>query len=145
MLSFACCKKALPFLINYNTYYQKMQTFTHIFFGSDILMIMVTDYIMFVALLFFFINGWRKGVLKTLLAPIALIVGCLTAFLYYQQTHNIAITLSIGVFSPFVLRILASLILKLWDKATNKNIPPSILSKVFGSTLGVLWSEVIWL
>lgn len=117
-----------------------MQTFAYIFFDNDILRIMVTDYIMIVALLFFLIRGWRKGVLKTLLAPMALIIGCLTAFLYYQKTQNIAASLAIGVFSPFILRILASLILKLWDKAANKDVPLSISSHVLGSVFGVLWS-----
>lgn len=117
-----------------------MQTFAYIFFDNDILRIMVTDYIMIVALLFFLIRGWRKGVLKTLLAPMALIIGWLTAFLYYQKTQNIAVSLAIGVFSPFILRILAALILKLWDKAANQDVPLSISSHVLGSVFGVLWS-----
>jgi len=117
-----------------------MQTFTYIFFHDDILKTMITDYIMLGALLFFFIRGWRKGVLKTLLAPIALIVGCLIGFIHYRQTQNIAISLSICVFSPFALRILASLILKLWNKAVNKDTPLSLPSKVLGSIFGVLWS-----
>jgi len=117
-----------------------MQTFDYIFFDGAILGIMVTDYIMIVALLFFLINGWCKGVLKTLLAPMALIIGCLTAFLYYQKTQNIAVSLAIGVFSPFILRILAALILKLWDKAVNKDVPLSFSSNVLGSIFGVLWS-----
>ena len=117
-----------------------MQTFTYIFFHSGILKTMITDYIMLGALFFFFMRGWQKGVLKTLLAPITLIVGCLLGFLHYRQTQNIAISLSICVLSPFALRILASLILKLWDKAVNKDIPLSISSKVLGSIFGVLWS-----
>jgi len=117
-----------------------MQTFDYIYFNSDILGFMITDTIMLAALLLFFIKGWHKGALKTLLGPIALIVGCLIAFKYYQQTHNIAISLSIGIFSPFALRILASLILKLFNKAVNKNESLSLSSKVFGSVFGVLWS-----
>jgi len=117
-----------------------MQTFDYIFFNSDILRIMVTDYIAVGALLFFFIKGWRKGFLKTLLKPIALIVGCLIAFLYYQQTQNIPISLLICVLSPFALRILAFLILKLWDKAANKETSLSISSRLFGSIFDVLWS-----
>jgi len=66
-----------------------MQTFAYIYFNDDILDFMTTDYIVLGALLLFFINGWRKGVLKTLLAPISMIIGCLGALLYYRQTHNI--------------------------------------------------------
>jgi len=101
---------------------------------------MITDLIMLGALFFFFIRGWRKGLLKTSLAPIALIVGCLLGYLHYQQTQDIAISLSICVLSPFALRILATLILALWDKAVNKGVPLSFSSKVLGSILGILWS-----
>jgi len=133
-------RKRFHFLINYNTYFQKLQTFTYIFFHSDILKTMTTDFIILGALLFFFIRGWYKGILKTLLAPISLVVGCLLGFLHYRQTQNIAVSLSICVLSPFALRILVSLILKLWDKAVNKDKPLSMPSRVFGSIFGVLWS-----
>ena len=117
-----------------------MQTFAYIFFNSDILGIMITDYIMLGALLYFFIKGWHKGALKTLLGPIALIVGCVIAFLYYRQTQNIPISLSICFLSPFALRIVASLALKFWDKTVNKETSLSIPSRVLGSIFGVLWS-----
>jgi len=116
-----------------------MQIFTSFFFNNDILNTMITDYIMIGVLLYFFFNGWRKGFFRALLGPISLIIGCLIAFIYYQRTQNLAISLFICALSPFVLKILFSLILKLWNKATNKGAPPSISSKLLGSTFSVLW------
>ena len=117
-----------------------MQTFDYFSFLSDILRIMITDSIMLGALLLFFFNGWRKGFLKTLLGPITLIIGCLIAYYHYQQTQNIAVSISICVFSPFALKILASMMLNLWNKAVNNAAPLSTASKVLGSIVGVLWS-----
>jgi len=117
-----------------------MQPFASFFFNNVILSTMITDYIIIGVLLYIFCNGWRKGLFRALLGPISLIVGCLIAFVYYQKTHNLAISVFICVLSPFVLRILISLILKLWNKATKEDAPPSIASKLLGSTFSVLWS-----
>ena len=99
----------------------------------------ITDYITAGAILYFFYNGWRKGFLKTLLGPISLIAGCLIGYSYYQKTQNMAVGLAICVLSPFIINILASIILKLWNKAVNSDIPPSMISRLSGSAFSILW------
>ena len=124
-----------------------MQTFDHISFDSDILKplkstkinLMITDYITAAILLYLFYKGWRKGFLKTLLGPISLVIGCIMAFVYYQRTHNITTSLLICFFSPFVLKFLASIFLKLWHKAVNNNDPLSTSSRLMGSGISILW------
>jgi len=75
-----------------------------------------------------------------LLGPISLMIGCGAAFIYYQQTRNIVISLAICFLSPFALKIFISLMLKIWDKATDKKVPLSIFSRLFGSLFNILWS-----
>jgi uncharacterized membrane protein required for colicin V production len=100
----------------------------------------ITDYITLGAFLYFFFNGWRKGFLRTRLGPISLIVGCFIGYGYYQKTQNVALGLGICIIGPFIINILASLVLKLWHKAVNSDIPLSIVSRLSASALSILWS-----
>ncbi len=102
-------------------------------------MLNMTDYITLGAFLYFFFNGWRKGFLKTLLGPISLIVGCLIGYSHYQKTQNIGAALAICIISPFIFTFLASIILKLWNKTVNSDIPPSTVSRLSGSAFSLLW------
>ena len=99
----------------------------------------ITDYITLGAFLYFFFNGWRKGFLKTLLGPISLIAGCLIGYGYYQRTQNIAIGLGICIIGPFIINILASILLKLWHKAVNSDVPPPTISRLLASAFSILW------
>jgi len=101
---------------------------------------MITDYIALGALLYFFLNGWYKGIFKTLLGPISLIIGCSIAFIYYHQTNNMALSLWICVLSPLAFKILITVVLKIWKKVSNKEVSLSFSSKLFGSIFSVLWS-----
>ncbi|MCK5506612.1 MAG: hypothetical protein KAJ10_15720, partial [Thermodesulfovibrionia bacterium] len=67
------------------------------------------------------------------------IAGCLIGYGYYQKTQNVAASLAICIISPFIINILASIILKLWHKAVNSDIPPSTISRLSGSAFSILW------
>jgi hypothetical protein len=100
---------------------------------------MITDYIVAGALLYYLYSGWRNGALKTLLGPIAMVMGCLLGFIYYLRTHHFGTSLLICVLSPFALKWLGALALGLWNKTGNKVIPPSFVSRLFACALSVLW------
>ncbi len=99
----------------------------------------ITDYITIAAFLYFFFNGWRKGFLKTLLGPLSLIIGCFAGFAYYQKTQNMAMSLGISILGPFAINILASIVLRLWHKAVNGDIPLSPINRISASALSILW------
>ncbi|HLF19033.1 MAG TPA: CvpA family protein [Candidatus Omnitrophota bacterium] len=88
----------------------------------------------------YFINGARKGLLKTLLGPIAFIIGTLIAVVYYLNTHLLINTLLISILSPFALNILFFLILKFWNKTIQKGETISPLSRLLGGLMAILWS-----
>ncbi len=100
---------------------------------------MTTDYIALFILSYFFYRGWRKGFLRTILGPIALLACCIAAFLYYQESQNIAISFLICIIGPFALTILVSVLLKLWNKTVNDKITYSPLSRFSGGTFSLLW------
>jgi len=98
-----------------------------------------TDSIILIILCYFFYKGWRKGFLKTLLGPVALLIGCFMGFSHYHKTQDITTSLVISIISPFVITILASLVLKLWNKAVNNDDPLPLASRLMGSAFSILW------
>jgi uncharacterized membrane protein len=98
-----------------------------------------TDNIILVILLYLFYKGWRRGFLKTLLGPISLMAGCIMGFVYYQKTANMALSLVISILSPFLINMLASVLLRLWHKTVNADEPLSLLSRLCGSGISISW------
>jgi len=68
-----------------------------------------------------------------------MVIGCLMGFVYYQRTRNITASLGICVVSPFIITILISILLRLWNKALGKGKSVSPLSCLLGSVFSVLW------
>ena len=99
----------------------------------------ITDYITVSAFLYFFLRGWQKGFLRTILGPISMVVGCLIGYSYYQKNPNIGMALTISILSPFLINLLASIVLKTWNKTVNSDIPPSHISRSCASAFSILW------
>lgn len=102
----------------------------------------ITDSIVLVLTLYFLYRGWSRGLLRTLVGPIALIVGCLGAFIYYAQTHNIIVAFIISIVAPLILNIFFSLTLAVWHKMTKTENPISPASRAFGAGLCALWGDI---
>jgi len=100
---------------------------------------MITDYIIVAAILYLFYKGWSKGLLRTLLGPLSLVICCVAGFAYYQKTQNLSISLLISIIGPFILTMLTSLGLKFWRKAVSDKTAPSLSSSLMGSMFSILW------
>ena len=101
----------------------------------------ITDYIVIAAILYFFLTGWNKGFLKTILGPLSLVIGCMIGFVHYQKTQNLIASLGICILSPFVINILISLILKLWHKAVSMDKSIPLPSRLLGSLFSLFWGS----
>lgn len=99
----------------------------------------VTDTIILVSLLYFFYQGWRRGFLGTLVGPVSLVIGLMTAFFYYQKTQNLILSLLISILGPFILNIAFRLTLALWKKVIGEETSLSLMSRFLGSCLNILW------
>ncbi len=102
-------------------------------------MTFLTDVIVRVFILYFLFRGAQKGFLRTLLGPIALILSCLIAFIYYYKTKNIFFSLSMAIFGPLFLTFIFSFVLKSWNTVVNNKESPSPLSRLAGALLSFLW------
>lgn len=98
------------------------------------------DLIILIILGFYMISGLRKGFLRTLLGPVALIIGTILAVVYYQQTENFLWALLISVLAPLVVNLLLLIALKLLHKTLGQKEGLSSLSRAAGAALAAVWS-----
>lgn len=87
----------------------------------------------------FFILGYRKGLLRTLAGPIALIIGSFLAYYYYQQTGKMIVALILGIAAPFLLNLVISFLLKIWQKSNKDSGFSLSLNGLFGGVLNLTW------
>ena len=99
----------------------------------------LTDIVVRALILYFLYSGARKGFLRALADPVALILGALVALVYYVITKNLVIAILIATFGPFVLNLCFSSALKVWHITILQNKPPSFPSRIGGAALCLLW------
>ena len=102
----------------------------------------ITDAISALISLLFACNGWNKGILRIILGPIAMIAASVASYAYYQATQNILISLVIGLFGPFIIKLGLELLLRLW-KDNRRSLEPQLVSRALGATAGFLWGACI--
>ncbi len=106
-------------------------------------MLPIADYIILGLLVIFFIMGWQKGLLRTLLGPISLIVGSIVGYIYYQKTGNLVISLLISIVGPFIMNIACGLLINAAKKSQANQEDAPILGRFLGGILSLLWSGSI--
>lgn len=98
-----------------------------------------TDTILLICALYFFFRGWQKGLLRSILGPISLVIGAIASYFYYAKTNNILLALIIGILGPFLLDIGLSLLLRLKRTAEDKRPPLFSAGRVMGGIFSLLW------
>jgi hypothetical protein len=106
-------------------------------------MIAKTDYIVGGCLILFFILGWRKGLIKTLLDPLCLALGLTLSFLVYQMTQDVFKAIVVTIVSPFLLKVLVTFLLKTFQKKDQKPSSPAFLGSLLAGTLNVAWCSIL--
>ncbi len=102
----------------------------------------MTDSIVLALTFYFLYRGWSQGLLRTLIGPIALSLGCLMAVIHYSQNHNIIMAFGISIVAPMVLNLLLSFALTVWQKTANADQPVSPASRAWGAGLCALWGGI---
>lgn len=97
------------------------------------------DYAVIGILLYFFYRGCCKGLFKTLIGPLALVIAWVGAYIYYQKTKNFGISLVLCVIGPFIVTLVLSVFLKLWHKATKDKSELPTSSRILGGLFNVAW------
>lgn len=102
-----------------------------------------TDIIIILISIYYFICGWQKGFLRTIFGPISLIIGSAVSYIYFQQTHQLLISLLIGLIGPFLLNFILNLLIKLWQKTTDREKEFFTIGKLLGGLFSLIWGITI--
>ena len=103
----------------------------------------ITDIIIFLSLLYHFLIGWQKGLLDTLIGPISFIATSIFSYIYYQQTHNLIVSLLIGTLGPIVIHILYSIFKNLTRDKNKKETFELSLPRILAGIIHASWSFVM--
>jgi len=101
-----------------------------------------TDSVVLALTLYFLYRGWSQGLLRTLIGPIALLLGCVMAAIHYSQNHNIIMALAISIVAPIILNLLLSFVENDEQKTVNADKPVSPVSRAWGAGLCALWGGI---
>lgn len=97
------------------------------------------DTIVFGSFLLFFIIGWMKGFVRTVIGPIALVFGSMIAWLYYKQTQNFLATLLISLIAPFIIQFAVLTVLKIYRASHDDKKDDFTIGKILGGCLNLIW------
>ena len=99
----------------------------------------LTDIILGVLSLLFFISGYSKGLLKTLLGPICLIIAGIASYAYFTYIKpDILIALAISILGPIPLWIIGGLILNLIH-TVNQDKKSFSVTRILGGLIHSAW------
>lgn len=99
----------------------------------------LTDLIVIVAIVAFTVQGWRKGLARTLAGPLAFLISIGGAAFYYKKTGNLLGTLSITFLGPLVLGLIFSLLLFFRYKNKKSRNQMSQSSRITGGFFAAAW------
>ncbi len=100
-----------------------------------------TDYSVSLLGLLFFFTGWRKGLFRTILGPISLLVCSFIALIHYDLTHNLIKSIMIALGGAVILSIVLRLVLMLSKSAIGKTGQEKtlLISRLLGGLLNLSW------
>ncbi len=102
-----------------------------------------TDICILIISAYYFIDGWRKGFLKTIFGPIALIGGSILSYIYYKQTGKLVVSILIGLIVPFAINIILYLLIGIWQKSTDEEKDFFTLGSLLGAICNLVWGLAI--
>jgi uncharacterized membrane protein required for colicin V production len=100
------------------------------------------DYIVIGFFALFFILGFRKGFLKTILGPFSLILAIIASMIVQKQTGSLLYSTLVALIGPFIIEWLLSLALKK-KSGDDKKAKLSVISRLAGALLNSVWVVVL--
>ncbi|HOY09231.1 MAG TPA: CvpA family protein [Candidatus Omnitrophota bacterium] len=100
-----------------------------------------TDYGVAITGIIFFISGFRRGLCRVLIGPIALALCSITAIIYYDITGNILNALIIAFIGTMILSLAFRLVLIIGKSTIGKTGKSTtlVLSRVLGGVVNLAW------
>jgi uncharacterized membrane protein required for colicin V production len=97
------------------------------------------DIIFLLAGIFFFLAGLSKGFLKTIIGPLALVLGTGMGFMYYQKTGDWAAAFVISFFGPITIKVGFWLFRAMLPTPKPEEQRALTLGKIAGGVFNLLW------
>ncbi|MDZ4243259.1 MAG: CvpA family protein, partial [Candidatus Omnitrophota bacterium] len=100
-----------------------------------------TDIVLLCLFLFFLLNGWRRGFLRTILAPLCLLICTVIGVFIYDLTHNIVKAAAFVSVGTLVATLLAHILLGMAKRTVDPNYRDYCIwySRLLGSLFGLAW------
>ncbi|MFA5260555.1 MAG: CvpA family protein [Candidatus Omnitrophota bacterium] len=104
-------------------------------------MIAYTDYGVAITGILFFVSGFRKGLCRTLVGPLSLVLCSIAAIIYYDITGNILNALIIALIGTVILSLSFRLVLIIGKSTIGKTGENTtlLLSRVLGGIVNLAW------
>jgi hypothetical protein len=100
-------------------------------------MINITDLLLIICSILFIYIGINRGFLRSLMGPIAFILGSLLGLICFEMTKNLMWSFCVGALSPILITWGLSGLLNLWYP--REDWVPNALSQILGAVLTLLW------
>jgi hypothetical protein len=106
---------------------------------------LLIDKIIWGFLAIFFLSGWLRGFLRSLVGPIAFIFCFLSAVIFYDLNRNILMAAVITFAGTIALALGLSLLLAITLASINKELRGKVflLSRILGAAVNVSWQANI--
>lgn len=101
----------------------------------------IADIILACLLLFYFITGFRSGLFRTLIGPLAFVVCTVAAVIHFDLNRNPAKSLGIITLGTFGIWLAVNLIMFLSTRRVDKNFRNTTFlgSRLMGAAVNVAW------
>lgn len=99
------------------------------------------DKIIILLLCLFFLSGWLRGFLKSLIGPISFLFCFISAVIFYDLNYNILMATFIAIFGTIALTITLNILLMASLSTVNKEFRGKafLVSRILGSAINTLW------
>lgn len=105
------------------------------------------DKIITAALCIFFISGWVRGFLKSLIGPVSFLCCFISAVIFYDLNRNILMATVIATAGTLAMALTLNILLMIALSTVNKELRGKtfFISRLLGSVINVVWQGNIFL
>ena len=107
--------------------------------------LMVTDYIVFALLIVFLISGWAKGIVRTLIGPLSLMISVFASTFYFDLSQDLGNCILFGLAGTLLLTAIGYITLFIVRRTISPESRDYIFwgSRVLGALVSVLWKGIL--
>lgn len=104
------------------------------------------DKIIIAILCLFFLTGWIRGFLKSLIGPISFLCCFISAVIFYDLNRNILMATFIATIGTIAMAITLNILLAIGLSTVNKEFRGKtfLVSRILGSVVNVFWQGNIF-